>query len=334
MRSFTLILPVLAVNAKKRKQERGMATRGFLMSSYHRQCSDQITAKGGRFETANYGNFGELKLENYPNDIKCHHEIQADESCSAIRVSYRSLAVQDSYECKSDSFRFGWFGSTGFHVTRPRCDCFGDGCDSLNYYGLTWGDESIEYPDTFEPLKDVIEDTDGFSVNSNTFTFYFRSNSFDHAGHVIFDWECVDEEVTTQVPGTQSDITTTPQTTTTDYHHLLQAGIIDGTCSRHHSGYEEFRDRITEGIESCLTNHMITYSQYSGWPATPGTRRRKDQFKRWFVNIFNGWYEDVTQSSEAGTRRCLTDNFPYDSPGNLNKDRVFLLNPIDGTYLI
>ena len=150
MRSFTLILPVLAVNAKKRKQERGMATRGFLMSSYHRQCSDQITAKGGRFETANYGNFGELKLENYPNDIKCHHKIQADESCSAIRVSYSSIAVQDGYQCKADSFRFGWPGSTGFHVTRPRCDCFGDGCDSLNYYGYPWGDYSIQYPDTFE----------------------------------------------------------------------------------------------------------------------------------------------------------------------------------------
>ena len=173
-------------------------------------------------------------------------------------------------------------------------------------------------------MKDAIEDTDGFSVNSNTFTFYFRSSSWDHTGHVIFDWECVDEEVTTQVPGTQSDITTNPQTTTTDYFHLLDAGIIDGTCSRHHNGYEEFRDRMSQAIKEGLTTSMFSYSQYREyWPETNGTRRRRDQFTRWFVNIFNGWYQDVTQSSEAGTRRCLTENFPYDSPGNLPKERVF-----------
>ena len=51
-------------------------------------------------------------------------------------------------------------------------------------------------------------------------------------------------------------------------------------------------------------------------------QQRSEQFKRWFVNIFDGWYQDVTQSSEAGTRRCLTDNFPYDSPGRLDKESV------------
>ena len=47
------------------------------------------------------------------------------------------------------------------------------------------------------------------------------------------------------------------------------------------------------------------------------------QFQRWFVNMFNVWYVDVTEAGPAKDRRqCLTDNFPYDSPGNLDKESV------------
>ena len=33
---------------------------------------------------------------------------------------------------------------------------------------------------------------DTFSVESNTFTFYFDSDNSYANGHVVFDWECVD----------------------------------------------------------------------------------------------------------------------------------------------
>ena len=57
---------------------------------------------------------------------------------------------------------------------------------------------------------------------------------------------------------------------------------------------------------------------------TDKARRRKERFQRWFVKIFNFWYRDVTEASNAGARQCLTDNFPNDSPGNLDKESVFL----------
>ena len=219
MKVYSSFLPILAISAKKRKKyversERGpFDTNGFQTSSDYRQCSDQITAKGGIFETTNDGLHGQVKLENYPNHIKCNHVIQAAESCSAIRVSYQSIAVQDRYKCKFDQFRFGWPGPNGFNVTPPRCDCFGDGCSSLTYYGNPWQDYSYDY--SWTGVTGDLADTDGFSVNSNTFTFYFRSNSFFSAGHVIFDWECLDQEVTTQVPGTQGGMTTNQLDTTT-----------------------------------------------------------------------------------------------------------------------
>ena len=52
---------------------------------------------------------------------------------------------------------------------------------------------------------------------------------------------------------------------------------------------------------------------------TDKARRRKEQFQRWFVRIFDIWYIDVTEASKKDARECLTDNFPYDSPGNLDK---------------
>ena len=150
MRSLPLILCNFAVSAKERKDGNRWTSDGFLTTSYHRKCSEQIPHKRGSFEATNYGNHGEVKLENYPNDIKCHHKVEADENCSAIRVSYRSIAVQDARRCYADFFRFGWPGSNGFQVTPPRCDCFGDGCNSLNYYGYYWSTQSVDYPDGWE----------------------------------------------------------------------------------------------------------------------------------------------------------------------------------------
>ena len=71
-----------------------------------------------------------------------------------------------------------------------------------------------------------------------------------------------------------------------------------------------------------MDNDILDFSKQSG-VVTDAARRRVAQFKGWFTRIFNVWYVDVTEAGPNKDRReCLTDNFPYDSPGNLNKDRV------------
>ena len=54
------------------------------------------------------------------------------------------------------------------------------------------------------------------------------------------------------------------------------------------------------------------------------TEKRVARFVSWFTRIFDSWYDDVTEASENGKRKCLTDNFPYNSPGNLDKESVFV----------
>ena len=95
------------------------------------------------------------------------------------------------------------------------------------------------------------------------------------------------------------------------------------SCSDHHSGYEEFGNLVRSGIEQGLENDILTLSKVPN-TVTDKARRRKEQFQRWFVNIFDIWYRDVTEASNGKARKCLTDNFPYDSPGNLDKESVFL----------
>ena len=126
-----------------------------------------------------------------------------------------------------------------------------------------------------------------FLVNSNTFTFFFYSDESLHRGHVNFDWKCVE------------------------------------TCSNNHSGYEEFGNRVRSGIEQGLDSDINDFSAKTG-KVTSVAGRRINQYKKWFLRIFDTWYDDVTGSAQNETRKCLTDNFPYDSPGNLDKLRVLI----------
>ena len=93
------------------------------------------------------------------------------------------------------------------------------------------------------------------------------------------------------------------------------------TCSEHHAGYEEFLTAVLEGIARGLDNDINDFSKQPGL-ITQSARRRVANFKTWLTRIFRFWYEDVTDASNREIRECLTDNFPYDSPGNLNKDCV------------
>ena len=95
--------------------------------------------------------------------------------------------------------------------------------------------------------------------------------------------------------------------------------LSDETCSQH-KGYKEFRDRVRSEIEQGLDNDVLNFPQlFSKIPGfmTESARKRVEQFKRRFTRVFNAWYVEVTKKGpKKGRRQCLTENFPYDSPGN------------------
>ena len=228
MKSLT-ILPLLAVAASSNYDvERGFDGYGGFssISDYTAECSNQVPSKGGVFEAPNYGTSGELTLDKYPNKLRCKHVVQADDSCSVIKISYRDIAVNvDPYPntmtgsggCDLDNFRFGWGQNK---LTPPRCNCFGDGCSH----------------DVMSDSFDIINDKNNFpnkhlgptefTIASNSFTFYFESIMmwkrgpnferipFSVDGHVILDWECVENEMTTTTLEPTTTATTATTTTT------------------------------------------------------------------------------------------------------------------------
>ena len=206
MKALT-IFPILAASGNHNMIERGYDgwTKISDISQYSEECSNQVPSKGGIFVAPNYGNRGEITLDKYSTKLRCLHVVQADSSCSEIKISYRNIAVMTEWDlpiCTYDGFRFGW----GDEVTPLRCNCFGDGCSH---------DTMSEY---FNSAKYYGHDYLGpneFTINSNSFTFYFESGTqynwnekgesveFSWNGHVVLDWECV------------ARVTTTVSTTTT-----------------------------------------------------------------------------------------------------------------------
>ena len=70
-----------------------------------------------------------------------------------------------------------------------------------------------------------------------------------------------------------------------------------------------------------MNNDINDFSKQPGI-VTESARKRVENFQVWFSRIFRFWYEDVTDATDREARECLTDNFPYDSPGNLDKGCV------------
>ena len=192
------------------KGDRG-ASEPFLASEVTVECSDQVRGYGGIFETTNNGSSGSLKLDKYRDNTDCKHVVQADRNCQTIRINYQSIMVEAATTCELDSFRFGWSGSTGFEVTPARCYCFEEGCDSATlFYDSQYGDQYDDYyPYEFDEIYAESLGPDSFTINSNSFTFFFRSDHVASNGHVVFDWECVDSEPTTTSSATPSTTSTT-----------------------------------------------------------------------------------------------------------------------------
>ena len=187
---LSTLLPILAAGAKKQQKEKNQGDRSverFVASRVTTQCSAQVPSLGGTFDAPNDGFSGAIILNDYPNETECKHVVQADSSCSEIKIQYRSFAVEIDSDCVYDSFRFGWTGTNGFDVTPGRCGCFGDGCfGSFDYVDDYFEDDYMQD----YVLQYGMLGLDSFSVDSNAFTFYFSSDRGIANGHVIIDWCC------------------------------------------------------------------------------------------------------------------------------------------------
>ena len=297
---LSTILPALVASAnkkaKKKDGEKSVNQDRFAVNKITEQCSDIVPSLGGTFETSNDGFRGEINLDNYSDGIRCKHVVQADNSCEAIKISYESIAIEPSYDdsCDYDGFRIGWTEGTNSLTTPARCNCFGGGCDH-DYFGI-----HFDY-DHYEDLAEEHLGPAEYSVNSNTFTFFFKSDNSLAKGHAVLNWECIDAASAAPIN--------------------IVAVEHQDSCSEHHSGYEEFGDRVRSGIAQGLMNDVQEFSRKPD-SITRGAEHRVEQFRGWLTNIFDGWYKDVTEASAKESRKCLTENFPYDSPGNLDKESV------------
>ena len=205
---LSIILPVFAasVDTKPEKkdevdQDRFIAPLDWITE----ECSNQVSNKGGIFETTNEGFRGTINLDQYPPRVSCKHLVQADSSCEEIIIKYRSVSVEPSpyfKSCVRDGFRFAWYDEVNNSKieTPARCNCFGEGCD----VNSDWNFNSVHnYPGLqLGPTE--------YSIISSSFEFIFGSSSAKNGGHVVLDWQCANY-----------GISTTPATTTTTLVQLF-----------------------------------------------------------------------------------------------------------------
>jgi len=275
---------------------------------------------------------GQVKLSDYQNNLECMHEIVAAENCQAIVVEYESVAVEACGQgCACDQFRFGWSNGSEELQTPANCHCNNDAsCDATYIYReyqefndgyfeyMSLGSYEWNYPDKY---GDWMQPSDGFSVNANKFKFYFHSNDDYYGGHVHFNWRCVDDEVTTQPLTTTAVITTVTTTTTTTTVPPppklpeLNPGNPD-SCFSAHYGFDEFGDAVKAAIGRGLWNDILSYTRRPG-VITRAAENRHDQWWDWFSDNFRDWRWSV--SFPNSSRKCLTDKFPRDLPGDYDK---------------
>ena len=217
--------------AEKAGKDRTVDPKSFFVASDYDEsnCAAQVAQLGGSWSATGQGQTsGTINLQNYQNDMDCMHEVVAADSCSAITVSYRDIAVEAcGIGCECDQFRFGWTpegGNTELQST-SNCHCnHAESCDTHVLPESFWNGESTS--DTWSTLGEYEEaypnrygeqqlKNDGFSVNTNRFKFYFFSDGSWYNGHVVLDWACVDDDVTTH-PMTTSEYVTSRTTTTVD----------------------------------------------------------------------------------------------------------------------
>ena len=151
---FLALLLLLATSAKERQKKRFDDKTIGLNDSYENLCVNQVTENvnlqaeiletgnlgidlpQGTFTTQVIGTdtgrlWGEVRLENYPNELNCHYVVNAGSDCKEIKINLRNVAVEKeaSWNKCHDHFQFSWIDSNGLSTsTPPRCTCYGDGC--------------------------------------------------------------------------------------------------------------------------------------------------------------------------------------------------------------
>jgi len=291
MKISTTLLTVLLVEAKRNKErvkklrklekaaekagkDRTVDPKSFFVASDYAEsnCAAQVAELGGSWSATGQGQTsGTIDLQNYQDDMDCMHEVVAADSCSAITVTYRDIAVEScGVGCECDQFRFGWTPEGGNEELQSTSNCHCNHEQSCDTYVVpdsfwngedtdfsTLGEYEEQYPNRYgdHQLKN-----DGFSVNTNRFKFYFYSDSSWYNGHVVLDWACVEDDVTTDAMTTTeyvtSRTTTTDQSTTYPYH--TSSGYDTTTTTEYYPDYGS-----TTTTETTTTTYSTTtYTQY------------------------------------------------------------------------
>ena len=123
--------------------------------------------------------------------------------------------------------------------------------------------------------------------------------------------------------------TTSWQSTTSTYYYYdyytssssssttsIVSTPYDDSCYKYHAGFDEFANQLKSSVMDALTNDIYSYSRVPG-KITNGAQNRRAQWGDWFFQIVDNWNNEI---DDGEGRKCLTDNFPYDSPGDLGKD--------------
>ena len=288
--SSTLLVPILLADAKRTKARKqklrkvdnsgdrsiegsdGDRSAGFLPEDHPvSNCATGVEGTDASFATTMAADkmSGTVKLNNYQDGFECMHEITASNSCTAIVVEYENIAVEACDQgCVCDQFRFGWHNGSEELQSTANCHCnneyscatvvapedYHNGVNPDDYQSL--GAYEYDYPFNY---GDFQLPNDGFSVNSNTFKFYFSSDSSWYGGHVEFKWTCVDNDVTTQPLTTTSYQYTTdaPTTTTTYYEPTTTTYEPTTTTTEYYPDYESTTESTTS------TTYTHTYPTHT-----------------------------------------------------------------------
>ena len=195
---------------KSKSENVNLDDERILPQNFKQQCSSiqRLNRKDRVFEASGQGEMqGTLRLENYPNKIRCHEEIRASSNCVAIKATVRSAAIESGGWC-FDGFWLSWesIGSPSKqYVTPKNCHCYSEGCNTELYSHEFGYMNFIEHwdPSLFNSSTETAI-RENFSINTNVFKFLFKSDMIMYGGHVVIDWECVEDEVSTQQPETTS----------------------------------------------------------------------------------------------------------------------------------
>jgi len=162
------------------------------------------------------------------------------------------------------------------------------------------------------------------SYHTYTSTVYWNGPDWPDTTTTSFERTTTTSFERTTTTSTTVTTTTSPPPTLTPPPKLpeLNPGNPD-SCYSAHYGFEEFGDAVKAGIRRGLYNDILTYTRRPGVD-TQGAHHRWYQFADWYVNNIEQYISAVTVNrlrshKHNSPRKCLTDKFPRDNPGDHDK---------------